>query len=313
LTALGDAESGWELPQGFREPIARLDELARMLLRRGEYCDAIAIQQQRLELILDRQRREGRRLHKGSPFYMIGICLVAKEQQHEAISYLAKALIEDLLSEENSNEVRSFGAYSLLARGYGINEKILGLLSSLTASKKSETQYEPATIYEQWENQRIQTEHLVKEYLSSIGQVPKFAFRKYSMDGKPATREKRVFVGGAFGNHYLLGMMETIILELDFQPILADHFVPRPDVSDRDHSFELLEACSHAVFEISVPDGWGSEVEHARQLGINYLTFYQGEKPSRHVSRMYVDSDHSKGWKTRDDLKEKIGVFLTGR
>jgi len=296
----------WELPKGFREILSDLDKFAMMLLRRGEYTEALWLHQTRYKLIVDRQQVEGRRLHKGSPLYMQGICFIARKEPLRAFPPIAQAFIEDLLSEGDSEIAKSFAAFALLSRVYAVPQELLEKLTSITLSKRGKSDWHPAKIFKEF---IISTNLYDRDITDFIKGLPVFGFTKYSMDNIPGRRDTRVFVGGCYGNYIVLNRIENIILELKYQPIIANQFIPRPNASDRDHSFELLEKCGQAIFEISVPDGWGPEVEKANSLGLPLRLFYQGEEPSRLVSPMFK-SYPNQGWKGFDDLKVKIAKFL---
>lgn len=301
----------WELTAPFRECIKELDDTGNRFLRRGYYSDAQTTHEIRLKLIIDRQKIENKRLHKGSPLFKIGICLIAKEQQLEALPFLLQAYVEDILSGVGIDAVRVFPAYSILTAktgGYTCDEEFLRKLETFTLQSGTKNSFDHETFFAKFlRSQQLDAKDLGK----LVKTFPAFTFNKYSMEAfPPGPKEQRVFVGGTYGNYAMIKMIETAVYELGFQPIIADQFKFREGISDKENCFELLRNSAFAVFEISVPNGWQLEVEHASTKEIPLLCLYQGDKPSRLVSSM-LSGYRNSGWKTYEDLVATLRDFLT--
>ncbi|QQG48399.1 MAG: hypothetical protein HY247_06550 [archaeon] len=298
----------WQLPEEFKEQIETLDSIATTLRRRGNYSDAIAIHNVSYRLIVERQSREGRRLHKGGPLAQIGICLLAKGQPTPALPVFLSSFIEDCLSEGSGDRAKSF-ARTILRGSYGIPLDFLGGLEEFAVSKRGAEATDPNSILSQFvESVQMDDSKLVKLQRAE----PRVITRQLSMDEIPGNREQRVFVGGTYGNYVVIEMLENIVIEEGLIPIIADRFKPREGANEKTHSFELLEKCGHAIFEISVPNGWLAEVERADSKNIPLMCFFQGLEPSRSVSAM-TKGYPRKGWRGFDGLKGSVSSFLRSR
>ncbi|MGA3298110.1 MAG: hypothetical protein ABSD41_11765 [Candidatus Bathyarchaeia archaeon] len=298
----------WELPDPFKQYIAGLNEIGLWLLRRGFYSDAQTIHEIRYNLIIDRQHLSGKRLHKGSPLFEIAICSIAKQEHIAAILFLLAANVEDILSESDLHSVEILlPAYSILtdkSHGYGLDYDLLNKLNDFVVEERDKK--DPKLMVEKFlKGRKISHEQLE----SLIHHRASFNFNKYELHDPPGSKEKRVFVGGNNGNYVVIGLIENILIELDYQPIIANQFIQAENVSDKEHCFALIRISAVALFEISVPNGWQVEVEHTSAHNIPLLCLYQGEKPSRFVSSMLKGYPNS-GWKMYDDLKEAIKSFL---
>ncbi|MGO9643657.1 MAG: hypothetical protein ACLPY5_02800 [Candidatus Bathyarchaeia archaeon] len=303
----------WGLPEPFKQHIAKLNEIGVWLLRRGFYSDAQAIHEVRYQLTIDRQSLRKKRLHKGSPLFEIAICSIARGQHPEAIISLLAAFVEDILSESDKYSVElSRPAYTILtntAWGYGLPQNLLETLNHFTV--RSRCKRDPRLIVTKFLGQYKIT-HLERSPMiqqTSVPNLPSLTFNTYTSSSLPGSREKRVFIGGTHGNYVVIGLIENIVNELGYQPIIANQFIQDENVIDKDHCFNLLRNSAFALFEVSVPNGWQVEVEHASGKGIPLLCLFQGAKPSRHISSM-IKGYQNVGWKTYDDLKDTIKEFL---
>jgi hypothetical protein len=299
----------WTLPEPFEQHIEKLNEIGLWLLRRGFYSDALAVHEVRYNLIIDRQHLHRKRLHKGGPLYDIAICFIARQEHIPAIHSLLAALVEDTLSESDlyfpGLILPTYGILTDEHCGYGLGSDLMNKLGRfVVASRRKDN---PRLVVEKFLNEnRIDQNRLY----AMIRNRPSFGFNKYSLADFPlGPKDERVFIGGTHGNYVVIGLIENIVIELGCQPIIANQFTQEKDMTDKEHCFALIGKSAVALFEISVPDGWQVEVEHADANHIPILCLYQGEKPSRHVSSMMKSYPNS-GWKTYDDLKETIKKFL---
>jgi len=90
--------------------------------------------------------------------------------------------------------------------------------------------------------------------------------RKFNIDSLPGSYAKRVFVGGAYDDMPTLRLIEKLIQDRGFTPVIAYDFDIPVDMDVHDHDILLLHVCHYAIFELSVSAGQYNEVEWSVRL-----------------------------------------------
>lgn len=138
---------------------------------------------------------------------------------------------------------------------------------------------------------------------------------KYSVDSPPGKIENRVFIGGNYVLMPILRMIEDIVRESGFQPIVAYDF-DIPLDKTREYTLRLLYQCRLAIFEETLGDG--HTVEIARSSGFGeitilqiYMTMNESREPPKTMSIMVWQSKPPpEGYLTIGELREIVRSFL---
>lgn len=87
-----------ELPKDLQPLIVSLENQAFVYLRSGKYEFAERLYSTMLDVVLDREKSENKRIHKGTYFHMIGFSLALQKKLHDSLERFLQAYIEDVLS-----------------------------------------------------------------------------------------------------------------------------------------------------------------------------------------------------------------------
>ena len=92
-----------QLPSDLQKYFVSLEQQASAMLRSGDYELSENVYRLMLNMVLDRQRANGR-IHKGSYYHHIGFCLVLWKKLKEALLNFLLAYIEDTINTEVGHE-----------------------------------------------------------------------------------------------------------------------------------------------------------------------------------------------------------------
>jgi len=294
-------------PKTLQKAVAEMDDFANVVMRRGDYLDAILIHQARFDVIKAAEEIGSKRFHKGGPLHMTGLCYLIAERPQEALKCFAASHVEDVLSD-GAEGARPYAAHRVLRQGYIISETDLDAFDS-TILGVTEPIPDPFSIVELHEKK-------IGASLGSLAKArPRFVFPRHKIqeiDSIQPDADKRVFVGGSFDNILWLQRIENVVLELDYYAILAINFEQPAGVSTDDFTKQLLSMSKHAVFELSVVGAAGHYVEmaHAKELGTDSLGVYQSLSKSEHRFSQEVDWLSKKPYNSLEDLKRILSESL---
>lgn len=139
----------------------------------------------------------------------------------------------------------------------------------------------------------------------------------FSLDNIPGIPEKRVFIGGDYGNIAVLKEIRKLVSKLGFQPILlADFTIPTEE--EFDTALLLLSKCKLAIFEVSYHSAANMELVKCKDYNVRVLLIYQFLlEPPRHKSAMvnsFVKSyENAQLWAYPDfrEMKKIISEWLS--
>lgn len=126
-----------DLPQDMKEYVPAVEQAAMITLRAGNYALAKRIIRELLEAVLDRQKLDNRRIHKGSFYYNIGFSLAMQNQLTEALRNFLLAYVEDCINaRKTEDEADTFPAARVLIKGFSIGEKSLSSIKNLVSNNR---------------------------------------------------------------------------------------------------------------------------------------------------------------------------------
>jgi hypothetical protein len=302
----------WTLPPSFQHVYERLDSIAAVALRRGEYGDAAELYRLAYDMILERQQHDARRYHKAVPAHMIGICRLFQGEQFEAFTYVLRAYFEDCLSQTEPETIRILPAANVLREGFMFDQPVMEATIRVAETLRQTPPLDP----DQGVNQVFESRGIRGfEGAFALCTRPDLVVvqRLRKLDEPGGDPHRRVFVGGAYSNIVLLKRLESVLIELGYDAIAAYNF-EMGDMDPYDKSMYLLGRCTKAIFEISESDGFQLEIERAKETGKDPILVFQVEdaqrRPSR-ISSMLLNSGlRTYGYRTFDDLRSALSTLL---
>jgi hypothetical protein len=66
-------------PNTLQKAVGEMDDFANVVMRRGDYLDAILTHKARFDVIKAAEEIGSKRFHKGGPLHMIGLCYLITE------------------------------------------------------------------------------------------------------------------------------------------------------------------------------------------------------------------------------------------
>lgn len=260
----------------------------------------------------------GQRFHKGDALYWWGISLIIQKAQDkisEGYEKLILAFIEDLLDFPSYKQARKLPACYMLQKNPAIGRHLLDLVEQRVREQviKNEIPKNPEEVLKPI---NIKTKEALEKPINvTITQI-KPAIEEWLE--KCGQKEQRVFIGGNYQNIAILRLIEQIVRNFDFVPIMPINF-PETSASHEklihDKSMEILRGCSFAIFEVTISNGHLMEIERAKDFrDLKTILVYQvsehGEKPT--VTRMLMtDRLEKKGYRNFDEIRTIIKSFLS--
>ncbi|MCJ7633390.1 hypothetical protein MUP77_13510, partial [Candidatus Bathyarchaeota archaeon] len=235
------------------------------------------------------QEKEKRPVHKGAPFYSIGILLLfqtereyqnkdisgVKERQPLALSHIALAYIEDLLNSRLGHEIEADVNYAGLAlkQFFDIEPTFLDDLKKIVSNLKMKGKwgeaYAPLTILKEVINLRAAGSATDFSRTLKAGKITVFIPRQPI--GFPKPWDKRVFVGGNYlEQKAVIALIEEIVSRQGFEPVVMAKTII-PSGKTHHHSLMMLHTCKYAIIDVSDEAGQLMELERTFDFEIEPL------------------------------------------
>lgn len=292
------------IPEELGKPIADLADYANFVLRRGDFEDAITIHKSRYDILRAVENLSKQRMHKADPLQMWGLCLLYAGKSNEAFVYYAAAHVENTVSD-GPIRTKNYAAYYVLTHGYGVPEQKMEAFSQYIMKNPSES--DPFCVVRAYEtslNTKIET--------LAIRGISGITWSQLSIEQIGSTCEKRVFLGGSFGNILWLKRIESAIIEIGYYPVVAINFKKPSDMNTDDFTKTLISKCKFAVFEISElgRGGFIHELPRARDSGAKCTGIYQSVDLTERKFSGELDWLPTQPYSSLDDLKKRLTQFL---
>lgn len=310
------------MPEDIIPEIQRLENCGIRDFNIRRFRNSMQNYRQSLRLMNRSQRRIRRPIHKGSPYYMIGLCYTGLNDHNRALRYIVLAYIEDTLNVNfgEEDEADRMPAARVLRDYYGIQIAILREIKELVNGVKEAgnwTQiFRPENLLCILEQRTgIDRNNLVPQLTRPPPRVP-----RRQPFGFPQPWERRVFIGGNYQTHMpIIRHIERIVAECGYTPVVAfDVDIPRENTHD--FTILLLHTCGYAIFEISTPAGQLMEIERTQDYANNVLLFFSriepDAPPSPYVTTMlqtmtqFGERLRIEGYEVPDDMEPIISDFL---
>jgi hypothetical protein len=211
---------------------------------------------------------KGKRVHKGKPYYNLGLCFLFEEKRDldQAIYNLLLAYIEDVISAKDSPDTaESLGAAKLLRHDLQFDPRVISKIRMHLAAFSQEVS-DPTLVLESV----MKGQSVTGTSLSGLCKRKIWIPRKVPL-GAPnnVNWAKRVFVGGNYSANFgSLLKIKQILLRKGFEPVVADDYVHSEKQSNRDFCLMLLHTCRCAIFDMTTAGGQLIEIDRARDYGI---------------------------------------------
>lgn len=166
---------GNELPEDMIKYIPFLEQAAMVTLRAGNYSLSETVLRSILNVVLERQRSDGKRIHKGSFYHNIGFSLVMQKELLNAFRNFLMAYIEDCINlPEREDEADKYPAGRVITKGFVIHQENLSSIKKIVKEKRltPEKLLEPEDIF------RL----LLKERGIKETDIESLCFKPFSID-----------------------------------------------------------------------------------------------------------------------------------
>lgn len=272
----------------------------------GHYREALIIAKSLYRKMLDWQKANNKRYHKGYPLHNIGYALYLQNENKEALKYFILAYIEDLLSADRPEEAYATPAGQTLLLGYTLNPEILVSFKKKVNELKKVNRIpnKPEEVLsELWK-----TEFDYKKSVEAETQKPK----KHTQREFPKIEtewDKRVFIGGS--GAAIINKIRDIVNELDnYDPIVVIDFNKPDDVTVYQKCLTLLQRCKYAIFDLSLPGGQIIEIERAPDYCVKILAVCQADK-EHNITEVLKSclKDRNIEYRTYTDFSELGDIF----
>lgn len=288
---------------------------------RKQFDEARRFYNEILELLTKTQERVGRPIHKGTPYYMIGLSFTGKNQHNEALKFITLAYIEDTLNVliDKEDEADRTPAGQMLSNFYYVNPNFLKEIKLYVNKKKHDSLwsrlYDPQEILSVILNKlNIHVDKLLEKLLQPSEEIRTTPTTQ--LFGFPEPWERRVFVGGSYRTHMpVLREIESVVDTLGYTPVIAFDIQISRDQTHH-HTLLLLHTCKYAIFEVSTPAGQYMEIERTIDYGTKVLVLYstmtQNDDPSDFVSSMLrtMEDIEIKGYSDIKEIESLVSEFL---
>jgi hypothetical protein len=300
------------IPKDLKVILDKLEQGGLVELYVGSYDKAEDNFREQLLLIREYQTKIGRPISKGGPLYNLGITLLGKKRQPEAVYTIMLAYAEDTLdtASDSEDDADRLPAGRILRDSFVVKLSLLRDIKAESRRRKFEGKWvetpDPQEVLEkaigihgsQDAVRFVEHQHL------HLGAQP-FGF--------PQPREQRVFIGTNYDTHAMIipeikravilkGYIPVIVAEVSFQA-----------QQTRDVSLLLLHTCGSAIFDVTSPAGQLMEIERTLDYGTKVLLLRSepiGHPP--HISAMIT----SLGYTTQTyhdmiELRSHVANFLS--
>jgi hypothetical protein len=300
-----------EIPDTIKESLEALDRDGLVELYIGHYDEAERIFRKQLALLEQTQAAMHRPISKGGPLHNLGIALLGRQNQREALHVILLAYVEDTLNVEPDSEddADTAPAARILRDSFAIKQRILRDIKAESRRLKSEGKWNettnPQTVLD-----RVLGVHDVQDLIHFAGR-PDLRLGATPL-GFPQPRDRRVFIGTNYDSHaHVIPEIKRAVLLKGYAPIIVAE-VSFPPQQTRDVSLLLLHTCGLAVFDVTSPAGQLMEIERARDYGTTVLLVRSdpvGHPP--HVSEMIRSLGYTiHTYRDMDELKRHVMNFL---
>lgn len=300
-----------DLPSDLLDKYREIDQEFQGGLYQSDPAKAFSLWNDLYKQVLDRQP-QGRRYHKGGEVHNMGICKYFLGHPLDSLNYFMMGFIEDVLStktESGTPPEQAPGAQNL-KNIFGLTDIDFQLIRKVVEETKKElgVVQDPQYVMNKLStyNQKQNIESRAKRHTRFI--TP----NAYSISRIPGDWEKRVFIGGDYGELYILDWIKKIVIENRYTPILAIEFQTPPELI-HDYALLALHNCKHAIFDISSKGGHLMEIERIFDYRTNTLFVCQDSSAST-ITGMLKSLDRTTYmYKDYDELKIIVEKFLQGK
>lgn len=239
---------------------------------------AIENYQKDLELRYRSQRRQEMRVHKGAPYYNLGICHLYEERldHNKAVCNLILAYVEDIISAKRyPDTAESLDAARLLRQVLQFDPRLMKATRTLIGGLENpQGVMDPneilATIAE--------AEHIDRDQMGQLCKAKPYIKKKVMAS---INWPKRVFIGGNYSsNMAMLLKMKELVLERGLTPVVADDY-DLGEQKARGFCLMLLHTCKFAVFDVTEAGGQFFEIERTRDYDIEPLLVFNADSLER--------------------------------
>jgi len=246
---------------------------------------AIGYLEKDLEFRSSIQAQKKGRVHKGAAYYNLGICHLFEENWdvNKAVYYLVLAHIEDCISNAAATEVaESMDAARFLKTILEFDSDFLRQIGTHIRLRKSPWDIlNPAEILST--GLSAFTDEAIKE--ANIAELCKnrsFLIPRKRPFFTDSRWENRVFIGGVYsGQTSNILKIKEFVYRLGFEPVIADDYIKPEEMTIRRFSFMLLHTCKFAIFDVTHPGGQYSEIERAKDYGIEPRVVFSADSTTR--------------------------------
>ena len=260
-----------EIPKDIGPAINGLDAVAHVELRNGNYRRAELFYQRELEIIGQKEKELKASIHKGSPYFNLGLALFLQNKCKEGLKNILFAYVEDLLHVpfEKEEIADTWPARTFLGK-LGITNGDLRALKLKVVGEKANA--------EKWKKaEPTSLGGEMVEKLSQRGEVIKFEKPTPEMFGMGKLPEKKVsvFIGGPFKIAAYLRELRKIFIQSrpNYISYMSLDFTFEEDRT-HDSCMTILSNCGYAIFDVSTEAGQYAEIEHAQLKGIKSILVY---------------------------------------
>lgn len=204
-----------------------------------------------------------RPIHKGSPYYMIGMSILPQRDRYEeALRNILLAYIEDALNRiiQEEDEADRYPAGNVLIDFFIIRLRVLGTIKRLVYNYKERNEinsfFDPIDILNDVAKNLNYNPSSLLSLCLKTPQLPEL-----QPLGFPQPWEKRVFVGGNYTTHRPnIRKISEVVSRLGYTPVVADEVYIEPEFVHH-HTLLLLHTCAYAIIDISSQAGQLIEIE----------------------------------------------------
>lgn len=223
-------------------------------LQSGRYVEATRVYSNQLEVLRDLQSRFHKRLHKGGPFYNLGVALLGLNRPAEAQYNFLQALVEDVFSADRRPDWREQLAYRILTTVSPVSPELLTGIEDTATEMKLAGPVPP-------EPEIILKDVGIQPSAEEVRRVPPRALPKLPLPEMPKRVGRTVFIGGSFKTIAILRHFKAAVKRRGYVPVLMDYRPPaNRDVYDM--CIAALDSCDLAIFEVTVQEGQMAEIAH---------------------------------------------------
>lgn len=266
-----------QIPPEIAQELDSLRVAAAAAFQRQDWATAVRRFNEAYTFLVARQKEIGLRLHKGWELYNGGIALIRTGERNDGIVMILLAYTEDVLSTSPGEEDSSDTQPSRMGFiGVSGADEVLDAIKAAAIERKEAGPpcFDPAEVYNaalaQLGHGGEGVDALALDATTSEPSSGQDPARKIE-DLINTPRNRRCFVGGAyyFGGPNLEEIREAVDSG-GFDPVVALDFGIEDGGVHHD-SLLLLNLCTRAIFEVTVPAGHYMELERCRDYDVRPL------------------------------------------